>query len=98
MMVIWVCDDCIILNANGEMPEDAYTADGELTERGQALHSSAANRSGYATIGAGHEDCDHDDDDDSVRDCETIDFAIRRCESCDDRYAGRRHAMTIGWE
>jgi hypothetical protein len=96
-MVIWVCDDCLFLNANGEMPEDAYTADGELTERGQALHNSEANRIG-STIGAGHEDCDHADDDDSVRDCETIDFAIRRCESCGDGDAGRRRAMTVGWE
>lgn len=88
----WVCVDCLHLAANGELPEDATTPTGELTERGRELFESPANLPG-SYPGADHSDCGHDGDHDTLIECETHEFSWSPCDGCGTRLGGSRHAM-----
>jgi hypothetical protein len=93
----WVCCDCLHLAANGELPENATTPDGELTDRGRELTASLANLIG-SHLGADHSSCGHDRDHDTDIYCETDEFSSRPCDSCGERLAGSRHAMILATE
>lgn len=88
---LWVCVDCIMLAANGEVsdpppacpPMDLLA--GHDVTIGLSMADHAEDCPNYPEwIGA---ECD----------CETVAFSTMPCEGCGSRLAGERHAMTV-WE
>jgi hypothetical protein len=84
---IWVCVDCMMLHANGEMPVDPREGEPEpLSEITEGFEVTAGMlREQHADGCDGDGDCD----------CETIPFSSAQCEGCGSYLAGERHAMTL---
>ena len=89
---VWICTDCMVLLANGDMPD-------KITP-GQPEPLSAISDDDEITPGmvyADHE-CENPEDRESECDCETREFSWSHCEGCGSTLGGSRHAATIWWE
>jgi len=107
---IWVCTDCLMMEANGECGENPDREPLNLLEGVEATLGLMAD--------AHHEDCDYrnsmaareteelfgvpdgeerTDVYDCNLDCENDEFSMSRCEGCGSPLGGSRHAMTV-WE
>jgi len=90
---IWVCQDCMLVHANGEcdpdrpadLPEPWAEWEGEpyTIAMGGEHREDCPNRPDSPT--SGEQDCD----------CETDTFSTRACEGCGDYHHGDRYAFTV---
>jgi ribosomal protein L37AE/L43A len=83
---LWVCTDCVILLANGDMPPEpteyapmALLAGQDVTH-GSTEHEGCDNVPKW--IGA---ECD----------CEVQTFSMSTCDGCGSPLGGERHAVTV---
>jgi len=91
---IWVCVDCMLMEANGECDPDRPA---DLAEPLSAIDG------GYrVTLGMSSEAHDGEcpvriegDHNAAECDCERIEFSQGWCEGCGTALAGSRHAMTL---
>jgi hypothetical protein len=95
---IWVCQDCMLHDANGECggchDEDGHEGGEPLSSIGDGFH---------VTMGLAWdehaEDCQNRAEHEwrGECDCETNTFSTSQCEGCGSYLHGERHAMTL-WE
>jgi len=93
MGTIWVCTDCVLVEANGECdPERPADLPKPL---------SAIDEGYSVTLGLGREDhvegCLPGDEYDDCE-CDRNPFSTLSCEGCGDWNAGERHALTLWLE
>lgn len=95
---IWVCTDCLMVAANGELPdpepecEPWSKLEGEFVTMGLVAeeHNEDCPNVDHETgewLGIG--DCTG---------CETQDFSWSNCEGCGSHLGGSRHAFTLWLE
>lgn len=96
--LIWVCQCCLLVAANGECCEDD-------SHGGDGIEPLSLVTDGYSvTCGMGYEDhaegCEnrsavHSWSDRVECDCETKTFSRSQCQGCGSRLHGERHAMHL---
>ena len=96
---LWVCVDCLMTEASGELPEDR---DERVPEPWSAIHPDDQDK--HITPGLVFEehlsDCPNFDEsgdylgiDDEP--CEEQEFSWSRCDGCGSTLGGSRHAYTM---
>lgn len=76
---LWVCADCLMYHANGELPDDQTAADAILA--GERRETSKGR----------HWACNDDPETGEG----TQDFSWRMCDCCGSRLGGSRHRMAL---
>jgi len=87
---MWICQDCLILLANDEMP----------TEPTDRVPLSAIDAGDELTPGMDwrkHE-CGRPSWNEGECECETTDFSWTPCEGCGSPLGGDRYAATLWWD
>jgi len=90
---IWLCVDCMVLHANGELPTDPNPEEPEplcLIGPGEQLTAgmlAEEHECGWTGWSAERPECD----------CERQEFGRHRCGGCGTDLAGERHAATLWW-
>ena len=95
-----ICQDCLMLEANGDMP--AWMSDQERLEYGDKV-ANHPNADLEMTLGHLHnspdsqcwhagEPCEDDCD------CERTEFSSVDCDMCGSELAGYRHDVTFWWD
>ena len=87
---IWVCVDCLMADANGEMP-----ADPDPTEPEPWALWDGLGRTHIVAPGMMREDHYDDCDPDDECGCERQDFSWQHCDGCGSRLGGSREAYTF---
>jgi hypothetical protein len=94
---LWVCSDCLMMLANGDMPEDMPE---DYQSAFLARHTAGLEREldghyGNVVAGGAH----HCGDGEAWRDgdcaCEDGGFSNGECDLCRDGLAGDRYAATV---
>lgn len=90
---IWVCVDCHMTDAQGEVSADAETepwshANGELEHTPGMIYDEHTCHDDGLTAPERNDDCE----------CETTEFSWSMCEGCGSTLGGSRHAYTVWWE
>jgi hypothetical protein len=87
---LWACVDCMILEANGEMPTDREpTEPNPLSLVGEGFHVSLGMLMEEHQCGR----TDWHDGEECY--CEVRTFSTSSCDTCGSYLAGERHAMTL---
>lgn len=87
---IWVCQDCMLVHANGEISPDRPADLPTVWSRIDFGYN--------VTMGGTHaDDCPNGSDGtrDVDCDCETREFSTSACEGCGDYHAGDRYLFTL---
>jgi len=95
---LWVCVDCMMTEASGEIPEDM---DERRPEPWSAIHADDQHRLITPGLMADEhqDDCPNFEDGDFVglddEPCEDQDFSWYPCHGCGSHLGGSRHAYTM---
>lgn len=91
-VTVWICQDCMMLLANGETPPEMSE------EETAAWLDSLSDEEMMPGFGADEhdEDCpNHGDWIGADCSCETVEFSWRPCDSCRSGLGGSRYAATV---
>lgn len=91
----WVCQDCVILLANGETTDPEYRGDPDREPLSQ-LDAGELVTLGMLTDECAHVDLtDQDQAEEHAESCERDPFSTVPCYGCGSHLAGERHAVTV---
>ena len=90
----WLCQDCVILLANGELADPEYRCD-PVREPLSQLNAGEVVTLGMLTGECSHTNLtDQDQAEEHAGSCECDPFSTVPCYGCGSHLAGERHAVT----
>ncbi len=105
---LWACVDCLMFEANGDLPSASVTSFMDMDENGHTeedrkiIAGFEQFEPGVVTLGImfGEDGCSHTSDsypenaDEHSEGCETQTFSYSPCDVCHSPLGGSRHALT----